>query len=192
MKHLQHLGTGYPVSRLVDELDAHPELWNQITRRTVLYNSPHDNISDIWVRYNDLSKFPADVDLKTLSEPHDPVWYPAATILKLLKPLIFDVMRRVEGERLGAVLITKIPPGSRVRPHTDGGWHAAFYEKFAVQLKAAPEQAFCFEDGEFVSKPGDLYRFDNQVLHWVTNDSDVDRITLICCIKREVAVCQSV
>lgn len=192
MKHLRHIGSSYPVDQLVAELDAHPALWDQIKRRAVQYNSPHDNISDIWVRYNDLSQYPPDVDLGTLSEPHDPVWYPAYEVLPSLREAIFDVMRRVQGERLGAVLITRIPAGSMVKPHIDLGWHAGYYEKFALQLKAAPEQSFCFEGESFVSAPGDLYSFDNNVLHWVVNDSPIERITLICCIKREVSICRSV
>jgi aspartyl/asparaginyl beta-hydroxylase (cupin superfamily) len=93
-------------------------------------------------------------------------------------------MRKVGGKQLGGVLITRIPSGGEVQPHVDHGWHAGHYEKFAVQLRGNQEQAFCFEDAELRPEPGDLYTFDNARLHWVTNDSDSERITLIVCIRR--------
>lgn len=92
-------------------------------------------------------------------------------------------MAIVGGDRLGMVLITRIPPRGRVEPHIDSGWHAGYYAKYAVQIKGNAGQAFHF-DGESLSpEPGDLYTFDNSKLHWVTNDSDEERITCIICIR---------
>jgi quercetin dioxygenase-like cupin family protein len=93
------------------------------------------------------------------------------------------VKRHVGAKTLGGVLVTKIPPGGRVEPHVDGGWHASHYDKYAVQLKGNAQQAFCFEDSELRPEPGDLYTFDNSKLHWVTNDSDSERMTLIICLR---------
>jgi hypothetical protein len=42
------------------------------------------------------------------------------------------------------VLITRIKPGQICKPHTDPGWHARYYDKFAVQIEAAPEQCVSF------------------------------------------------
>jgi quercetin dioxygenase-like cupin family protein len=94
------------------------------------------------------------------------------------------VFRRVHGKRLGGVLITRIPPGGEVKPHKDTGWHAGFYEKFAVQVASNEGQAFCFESDELRPMPGDLYTFQNHVLHWVTNPTPEERITMIVCVKR--------
>ena len=82
-------------------------------------------------------------------------------------------------------LISKIPPGGLCKPHTDTTWHAKYYDKYAVQLESHPDQAFCFEEGEHISPPGEVYWFNNQAVHWVRNNSPVDRITLIFCIKSD-------
>ena len=66
-----------------------------------------------------------------------------------MKPLVFDLMRLFEAESLGMVLITRIPAGGEVKPHVDVGWHAQHYLKFALQLKSAPGQKFCYEGTEF-------------------------------------------
>ena len=50
--------------------------------------------------------------------------------------------------------------------------------------KGNREQAFHFDDAELRPLPGDIYTFDNARRHWVTNDSDEDRITLIVCVRR--------
>lgn len=115
------------------------------------------------------------------------MWYPAFRRLPSLKPVLSAVLRRAEGGRLGGVLITKIPPGGRVAPHVDGGWHARYYDKFALQLQSAPGQAFCFRGHSLSARPGELYTFDNSQEHWVYNMSDSPRMTLIVCVRPRAA-----
>jgi hypothetical protein len=113
------------------------------------------------------------------------VWYPCADVLEV-KPLVYDLMRFVEGNRLGGVLITKIPAGKSVKPHIDHGWHAETYRKFCIQVQSAPGQQFVVEDESLESAPGDLYEFRNEYLHHVTNPTDQDRISLIVCIQTDM------
>lgn len=176
------LAEGYDVSPIVAELDAHPELWNEHRARTLAYGTPHGAVSDIWVRYNDFANFTGD--MAAFNGPHESVWYPGADELPAVRRAVYDTMRAVEGDVLGGVLITRVPPGGRVEPHIDGGWHAGFYGKFALQIKGNAQQAFHFEGESLSAEPGDLYTFDNSKLHWVTNDSETDRITLIICIRK--------
>lgn len=215
MKYLRQIADLGPIVRpVVDELDAHPELWNQHTLRTGYAQTPH-HVDDIWVRYRawpewrgiklahehkplrvgvtrgdttELTQEPYDENLaiaQFVGEEHESAWYPAIDVLPHLRALIFEVMREFEVERLGGVLITRIPPGGKVLPHIDRGWHASYYEKLAVQIKSAPKQAFCFEDGRFECPPGTIYAFDNSQSHWVDNDSDVERVTCIICVRRD-------
>lgn len=177
---IQSLGVALEVSELVRQIEANPDVWNR--HKTRLYG-PHSKVSDIWIRYNAFENF---VDRETFNGPHESVWYPVTSQLPAAKRVAFDVMHIVQGERLGGVLITKIPPGEKVQPHIDRGWHAEHYEKFAVQLKSAPRQAFCFEAAHLSAEIGELYTFDNSKPHWVLNDSSEDRMTLIICIRRSI------
>lgn len=171
------LWSGVDVGPMQDALAAHPELWDQNTGRTKPVDSPHHELSDIWVRYADQATMLPDGS-------HDSIWYPCADLMPV-REIVFPLMASVRAERLGGVLITRIKPGQVCKPHTDPGWHARYYDKFAVQIQAAPEQAFHFEGQSLVTKPGDVYWFDNSFTHWVTNDSQTDRITMIVCIKTE-------
>ena len=94
-------------------------------------------------------------------------------------------MSLVFGERLGGVLLYKIPPGKQIYPHTDMGWHVDYYEKFNVCLKTNPETAFYYHGEEMKVKEGDVHFFRNDIPHWVKNEGLTDHIVLTVCIKTE-------
>lgn len=166
------------VTDLLSQIDAHPELWGEFGWRKNIPHGPHGQMTDIWVRYNDIKNLGPK-----FNDEHDPVWYPAYDALPALKQIIYPLMAMVEGERLGGVLITRIPPGRGIAPHIDKSWHVDYYDKFYVQLKSRPGAIFCCGDDRLNPKPGEVWRFDNRKLHWVNNNSDDDRMTLIVCIR---------
>ena len=170
------LAQGVHVAPFLWALQSQPELWNQHTTRTESPASPHHGLDDIWVRYGDAGRAKDGA-------AHESHWYPCADAFGI-KPLVYDLMRQVEGDQLGGVLITRIPPGATCKPHTDPGWHARYYQKYAVQITSAPGQRFCFEGEALETKPGDVFWFDNQFLHWVENPTPYERVTLIVCIRK--------
>ena len=176
-EHIRLLSRGLPVAPLHWALMQHAELWNRHTSRTADPDSPHHGLDDIWARFGD----PGRADD---GQPHDAHWYPAAETLGL-KAICLNVMHHVGGVELGGVLITRIPAGAECKPHTDPGWHARRYQKFAVQIASAPGQRFCFDGESLETQPGDLFWFDNQSTHWVTNPTPYERITMIVCIRME-------
>lgn len=172
---IEKIAEGIQVGPLLWALQENPQLWDQNTGRTEPADSPHHGLSDIWARYA-----APGVDGR---QPHDAVWYPCADLLPV-RELVMPLLAAVQGTRLGGVLLTRIPAGAECRPHQDDGWHARYYEKFAIQVQSAPGQAFCFEGESLVTRPGDVFWFDNAFTHWVPNPTAHDRITLIACIKR--------
>jgi mannose-6-phosphate isomerase-like protein (cupin superfamily) len=171
----------FDVRPLVEELEAAPELWDDFDLRTNHPQSPHREMSDIIVRYNARENFTGD--RAAFNEEHEAVWWDAAKRLPSVFPIVFDLMRAAQGERLGMVLITKQPPGATCYPHVDNGWHARHYEKFAVQLASNSGQSFHVEDKSLVTNPGDCFWFDNSRPHWVLNPTDETRMTMIVCIR---------
>lgn len=176
MKKIARLAEGLNVGPLLWALQVHPELWDQNTSRTQDPKSPHHGLSDIWARFA-----APGVDG---SQPHESIWYPCADLMPI-RQLVYPLMSFVKGDQLGGVLITKIPAGKECRPHSDPGWHARYYQKFAIQIQSAPGQAFEFDNESLVTKPGDLFWFDNAHTHWVNNPTEYDRITAIVCIRTE-------
>lgn len=170
------ISEGSDVSRIYWALQNNPQLWNKNTARTEDPLSPHHELDDIWVRYGDANQDPR--------KPHDAKWHEPADILGV-KNVCLDVMRAMGGSILGGVLITRIPPGAQCKPHADKGWHADVHDKFALQISSAPGQRFHFEGESLETKPGDLFWFDNQYTHWVTNDTPYERVTMIICVRKE-------
>lgn len=178
---------GVDVRPILAALELHPELWDAHTLRKTGDGSPHRGMSDIWIRYNDARECERTGDWSKFNHAHDSVWYPAFYAMPELSPLIFDLMREVQGERLGGVLITRIPPGSGIAPHIDRGWHVDYYDKYYLSLKSAPGANFHCGEHFINPRPGDIYRFDNRIEHWVENTSSSDRMTLIICIRSDRA-----
>lgn len=176
MSHIKLIAEGVDIAPMAAALAAHPELWDQYTARTDDPASPHFELSDIWARFAAPEADP--------SQPHESVWYPCADLLPI-RELVYPLMSLAQGDRLGGVLITKIPAGKECRPHTDPGWHARYYQKIAIQIHADQGQGFHFEDDTLVMKPGDVFWFDNAFTHWVTNPTAHDRVTVIACIKTD-------
>lgn len=174
---IELLKQGLNVTSLHWALLQNPQLWNQEKSRTESPQSPHHELDDIWVRFGDSERV-------NDNSPHNAYWYDAADILGV-KQLCLDVMHMVVGTALGGVLITRIPAGKECKPHADLGWHAKNYEKYAVQIAAAPNQLFCFDGEHLETQAGDLYWFNNQHTHWVTNPTNYERITMIICIRKE-------
>lgn len=159
-------------------LNAKPEMFGRHGERQATY--AHKAMTDIWVRYNTYENFGPN-----FNDEHDSVWYPAYYELPELKPLLFGLMALVDGERLGGVLITKVPAGGRIEPHTDAGWHASFYDKFYIPIQNENGAVFCWENGRIEPNLGEVYWFRNDIPHWVENRSSADRLSLIVCIKTE-------
>ncbi|PTB28841.1 hypothetical protein C9I56_11160 [Paraburkholderia caribensis] len=184
MRFFTRLASNINVRPLVERLDAHPELWDQFGFRKNGKGSPHGGMSDIWVRYNDVKPYAERGDYAGFNDAHVPVWYPAYEVLRdELDEVLFPVMTSVQGEMLGGVLITRIPAGCGIDPHVDTGWHVNYYDKFYLSLRSEPGATFHCGDEVINPRPGDLYHFDNRREHWVRNDSDGDRMTLIICIR---------
>ena len=159
-----------------------PHLWDTIKLRSEHPQSPHREVSDIWVRYNPIENYQGDIS--QFNAEHVSHWYPVSEELPEAVRLAKQIAEDFGAKRLGAVLITKIPAGKQCYPHIDSGWHARYYEKFALQVCGNHQQSFHVENEVLHTQSGDLFEFDNSHVHWVLNPSTEDRITMIVCLRR--------
>lgn len=177
MKNFLRIAQGVDVTPLLLSLQQMPYLWNATPLRKVAQGTPHAAMEDIWLRF---AAQPVDFD-----RPHFPIWYPPSEMLPV-KQIIYSMMTRAEATHLGGVLITRIPPGGRIEPHADHGWHPEFYNcKFYLPLATNDRCVFRVENEKVVMQTGDIWWLNNTVEHEVTNDGDTERITLIVCMRKE-------
>ena len=178
-------GITVDVSELNAALEENPQLWNQYTLRTESTESPHYGCDDIWVRFNDIANLDLNNPL-SMHDKHESVWY-ESPIANLVSDLVCLATKSMPNFELGGILITRIPPGGKVLRHSDGGrWHAEYYkDKYLISLKADEQQAFCYDNERHVTQVGDTYKFNNLAEHWVENNSDKERISLIICTRHK-------
>lgn len=155
------------------------KLWDKYPFRR-LGNSPHKEMVDIWARYGDIQPHLRKGNLSELTDEHDSIWY-RSELTEIIKPIAYKIMSFVDGERLGGILITKLPPNGKIHKHSDDGWHARYYEKYYVCVKDAGSK-FVFDSGTIMPKEGQVWWFDNSNPHGVEN-CDQERIAMIVCVK---------
>lgn len=176
MRNFLRIATGVNVTPLLLALARRPELWNQNTLRTTHPQSPHTQVDDIWLRFNELP--PAGEEARVMDE-HESVNYPAMEVLPEARQLVMQLFAAVAGERLGRALITRLPPGGHIAPHVDGGSHAEYYERHHLVLQSNPESLFRAGDEAVAMVAGEVWWFDNSQEHEVMNHGKTDRIHLI-------------
>lgn len=186
MRNFVKLAQGIDTAPLLLALARQPKLWNRHRMRKDYADSPHGQMDDIWLRFNDEKPFKEKGDYTGISDQHDSVFYPEWYALPQARPIVFGLMARAEGTRLGGILITRIPPGGRILPHVDDSWHVRHYNtKVYVVLQSNPQCVNRVEDEQLIMAPGEAWYFDNTKEHEVVNDGPDDRISLIVSIRCE-------
>lgn len=188
IKKAQMFDTGLKidVAELNQAIAENPQLWNQYTLRTESTASPHYGCDDIWIRFNAIENLDLN-NPKSMHDKHESVWY-VNQLTMIVSDIAREIMKNIpKDSELGGILITRIPVGSRVLPHSDAGrWHAEYYQdKYLIPLKSNDKQAFCYDKERHITQVGHVYKFNNLVPHWVDNDSDEERISLIICTKHK-------
>jgi len=178
MNNFQLLAQGVDVAPLYNAVMRNPQLWDEYTLRTAHPDTAHAEVSDIWLRFNVVG-----ADTMSVVDDTEAVNYPAWWVLPQARPLIFALMNRVEGERLGRVMITKLPPGGRITPHVDGGAPASYYDRYHIVLNSAPGCIFRAGDEQVHMATGEVWWFDNELEHEVINNSADHRVHMIVDVR---------
>jgi len=182
MKPFSKIHSGINVEAAQIELYGNRHLFGEFNARKI--SGPvHAQMDDIWLRYGDIKTMVQTGDYSKIAEEHDAIWLQD---LPECKKICFEVMKIVNGERLGGVLITRLPSGGEILPHKDlYGWHPNYYDKVYVPIENEKGAVFGFDYGDIDPDIGDAWMFDNSFKHWVVNFSNKERIAMIICVKQE-------
>lgn len=180
MKYFELLAAGIDIRPLRHAVQRQPKLWDECKLRTAHAGSPHAEVHDIWFRFQDLTpEADGSLPVTRFTDQHECNFYPAWFSLPQVRPLVYDLARRVEAVRVGRVLLTRLPPGKRIAPHVDGGEHSAYYDRYHIVLQGLPGSTFRAGDETVQMSTGECWWFQNAVEHEVVNNSQDDRIHLI-------------
>lgn len=182
MQNFQLIASNVDCFSVNHQLKLRPNLWDKNKLRTTYPDSPHAQVSDIWVWFNSVAEI---ANTNTVINDIDCIPYPAWKELPALRPLIFGLMRNVEAVRLGRVIITKLAPGKEITPHADHGAPATYYSRYQIALQCLPGNIFNIDGEEISFKTGDIWWIDNKKTHSVRNNSADDRIVCIVDLRVE-------
>ena len=177
MRYFDLIAQGVDVMPLRHAVARQPGLWNVDDLWTTHPGTAHGEVDDIWLRFDPLES------PDTVIDGHESVDYPAFAAFPQARPIVFDLMRRVEGVRLGRLLITRLRPGGRIHPHEDAGGHAAYYDRYQVCLQGLPGCVFRAGAEQVTMASGEVWWFDGAQTHEVVNNSAGDRIHMIVDIR---------
>jgi len=180
MKPINKLDISFDVTKLKEFL-LNSDMFGELTMRSDGEDSPHKEMTDIWVRYKDPKPHFKSGDWSEFVAAHESVWLKD---IPEVKNVCKELMSYLSGEKLGGVLITKLPPKGEIKPHFDEGWHAKEYDKYYLPILNEKGATFNFDCCSVDPKEGDIYAFRNDKTHWVNNNSNSDRIAMIICIKQ--------
>jgi len=175
------IASGLDMIPVLLELNRAEHLWDRNPERRLYPGTPHAAMVDITVRY-----MPEDqVTLESRRLEHRNVFWPAWHELPSLRPLVFGVIHRVGAVELGSILITKLPPGGHILPHSDAGnWAPEYYNAKAHITLAGSALVRC-EDEAAEFHAGTIWTFDNLLTHSIENTGECDRIVVIVSMRAE-------
>jgi hypothetical protein len=175
MRRFQQIAAGVDVLPVLLELHRAPHLWDRNPQRRLYAGTPHGAMTDITVRYMPEEQ----ITLAARRAEHRNVFWDAWDDLPALRPLVFSMMARVGDVELGSILITRLPPGKEILPHSDAGsWAPEFYNCKCHLTLAGVAVTVCHGEA-CEQQAGEIWTFDNLLLHSIRNTGPVDRI---CCI----------
>lgn len=180
MQAYSKIHSGLDISKARKEMANNSHLFGEFNARKDA-GPIHNQMDDIWLRYGDITQMIVTGDYSDIAKEHDAVWLKG---LPECRKLCFKVMSMVDGERLGGVLITRLPAGGEILKHTDNGWHADYYDKYYIPIENEKGAVFGFDEGDINPDLGDVWAFDNSFTHWVKNNTNKERIAMIVCIKQ--------
>lgn len=179
MKNFHVIGS-CDTSNLLEQLRHREDLWNQHPDRLIGFNMMGDaEFDDIWVHMPiSMSETTRDeIMAKVNTLPYNNLWKQAYFELPAIKPILYTLFARFDGESFGRVFISRLAPGKTIFPHEDQNLKP--FARFHVALESAEGQVFECLDEKFTPKTGEIFWFDNQSTHAVYNDSDKPRLTMV-------------
>ena len=186
MRNFHRVATGIDVLPLMLAIKRRPDLWKEDTYLRDYPQGPFKNIESIMLRFPTKGVYETEEELKnhlSTYDQHESIDYPQYKTLHEARPLVMGLMSRVEGERLGRVMINKISPGGVIYPHRDTPSHTEYYSRFHIVLQSQPGVVFRAGDESIYMATGEVWWFDNSQEHEVINNSADDRIHMIVDIR---------
>lgn len=173
MRYFFRLAEGVRVLPLMVAIARQPQLWNADNCRREFEGTPHAATDDILLRFG-------------AKDGNDLEAVDTAAMLRLpdVKSELLNVMRLVNGSRLGRAIVTRLEPGKKILPHKDVlGEYSKYYTRYHLVLQGMPGSLFTCGDETVQMLTEELWWFDASAEHSVINNSKDDRIHMLIDVR---------
>ena len=99
-------------------------------------------------------------------------------LIDALEPIILDLEKIHHGKR-GQVLLIKLLSNTAIKKHKDSGDYLMSARRHHIPLVTSKNTVFGVSDEELNMMVGECWEVNNSKTHYVTNNSDIDRIHLL-------------
>lgn len=181
MKNFQHIAN-VDTALLHNQILRQPDLWKADTYLRDYPQGPFGEVDTIFLRFPPASVSELEQSRK---DQHECVWMDGWLHLPAARPIVFGLMRQMEGERLGRVMINRIQPGGHIYPHADTPVHAQYWDRYHAVIKSGPGCNFRCGEEVVNMETGQIWWFQNQHEHEVLNNSDGERLHLIVDVRTQ-------
>jgi hypothetical protein len=168
--YFRRIKDGLDVAPALAILNSQPSLWRIFTGRQLYEGSAHADTETIILR--------GPTTLENVFDNLDSDDHVVTQSLQSVVQLIHEAIASLEAREVGRALLVRLKPRGAITPHTDEGRYARYYARFHIPLCSPPDCLFSAGDESVHMAPGELWWFNHQVPHSVTNGAE-PRIHLI-------------
>lgn len=167
----------FAISEAYQEILTHKKLFDEFKVRQNSPGSPHSKTKTIPLR---------SIDLNTATQAkwQESVHAEDTSYAKLFPHtyrLAMELMKLVDGKRLGGLMLVELAAMSKIKRHTDEGLRAEYYHRFHIIIKGTHEWIANNKNERMTQ--GDCYWVNNNIEHTVFNMNNTHRWALIVDIQ---------
>lgn len=143
------------------QIAEHRDFWGLIKVRQQYEGSAHADTESIVLRGPSSAE-----DLWNNLESYD---YPQLVQLPAVLDLLREVSSAIRAREIGRLMLVRLKADGWIRPHVDEGAYARYYARFHLVLESNSACVFTCGDESVHMAPGELWWFNHQLPHSVTN-----------------------
>lgn len=99
-------------------------------------------------------------------------------LLEIIEPIVSDLEKSQDGVR-GMVLFIKLKAGQDIAPHCDNGDYLMISRRNHIPIVTSDDVFFGVGDEKVNMETGDCWEINNSRIHYVNNNSEIDRVHLL-------------
>lgn len=179
-RHFKRVFAGIDTDSIKKELLINEEFWHADTSRQDKIKVQRDT-QTIFIRSVDkrFSNGRQSLDVHESRETKYHSEFPSTS------GIIAELTKKIGGE-LGRLLLVRLRPSGRVLPHVDHGEYYAIRERFHLVVASRGGSRMAAGDEISVWQEGEVWWFNNKIIHSAENRSDEYRVHVIFDLLTEI------